>query len=121
MRCSGPALCVFVCLAGVAQAQSLSQPPTEVERAIDEFKIQTAHLGLRADSPVQSTPARNLLRDWHGRLYENFRNDFLDAVPHEIIQNGGDKGVLRRNQYGFNIGGPFFVPGLTHGKSNTYI
>ncbi len=30
------------------------------------------------------------------------------------------KGLLRRNQYGFNVGGPFFIPGLTHGKSNTY-
>jgi hypothetical protein len=117
MRCCCRALCVFVCLAGFSGAESTS----EVQRAIDEFKIQTANLGLRADSPVKSAPARNLLRDWHGRLYENFRNDFLDAVPHEIVQNGGDKGVLRRNQYGFNIGGPFFVPGLTHGKSNTYI
>jgi hypothetical protein len=117
MRCCCRALCVFVCLAGFSGAESTS----EVQRAIDEFKIQTANLGLRADSPVKSAPARNLLRDWHGRLYENFRNDFLDAVPHEIVQNGGDKGVLRRNQYGFNIGGPFFVPGLTDGKSNTYI
>src|SRR5580692_99487 len=117
MRCCCRALCVFVCLAGFSGAESTS----EVQRAIDEFKIQTANLGLRVDSPVKSAPARNLLRDWHGRLYENFRNDFLDAVPHEIVQNGGDKGVLRRNQYGFNIGGPFFVPGLTDGKSNTYI
>ena len=97
------------------------QQPSEVQRAIDEFKIQTANLGLRAESPTVAAKIQSPLREWHGRLYENFRNDFLDAVPHEIVQNGGDKGLLRRNQYGFNVAGPFFVPKLTHGKSNTYI
>lgn len=97
------------------------QQPSEVQRAIDEFKIQTANLGLRADSPVAAAKAQSPLREWHGRLYENFRNDFLDAVPHEIVQNGGTKGLLRRNQYGFNVAGPLFVPKLMHGKSNTYL
>ena len=121
MRCCYRAICVLVCLAGLSWPQSTPQPPTEVQRAIDEFKLQTANLGLRADETAKSAPPRNLLRDWHGRLFENFRNDLLDAVPHEITQNGGDKGLLRRNQYGFNVSGPFFVPGLTHGKSNTYV
>ena len=92
-----------------------------VERAIDEFKRQTADLGLRPDSPVVAAKAQSPLREWHGRLYENFRNDALDAVPHEITQNGGDKGLLRRNQYGFNVAGPFFIPRLMQGKSNTYV
>ena len=121
MRCCYRAICVFVCLAGLSWPQATPQPPTEVQRAIDEFRLQTTNLGLRADETTRSAPPRSILRDWHGRLFENFRNDFLDAVPHEITQNGGDKGLLRRNQYGFNVGGPFFVPGLTHGKSNTYV
>lgn len=97
------------------------QQPSEVQRAIDEFQIQTANLGLRADSPAAAAKAPSPLGDWHGRLYENFRNDFLDAVPHEIVQNGGTKGLLRRNQYGFNVAGPLFIPRLTHGRSNTYL
>ncbi|HLN03696.1 MAG TPA: hypothetical protein VK335_30700 [Bryobacteraceae bacterium] len=110
---------LVVCLLIAVPARP--QQPSEVQRAIDEFKIQTANLGLRADSPTVAAKIQNPLREWHGRLYENFRNDFLDAVPHEIVQNGGDKGLLRRNQYGFNVAGPFFIPKLTHGKSNTYI
>jgi hypothetical protein len=105
------------CLAGCAWPQQ----PGELQRAIDEFKVQTANLGLRADSPAKTEKAQSSLREWHGRLYENFRNDLLDAVPHEITQNGGDKGLLRRNQYGFNVAGPLVVPRLTHGKSNTYL
>jgi len=98
-----------------------AEPSGDIQRAIEEFKTQTASLGLRADTPLVAVHVQSPLSEWHGRLYENFRNDFLDAVPHEIVQNGGDKGLLRRNQYGFNIAGPFFIPKVTHGKSNTYI
>ena len=111
----------LVCMAVCAWPQTTPQTPSEVQKAIDEFKIQTANQGLRDDGSAKTAPRHSPLLDWHGRLYENFRNDFLDAVPHEIVQNGGDKGLLRRNQYGFNVAGPFFIPGLTHGKSNTYI
>jgi hypothetical protein len=119
------ALALWVCLEARARAQQpapqSAKEPSEIQRAIDEFKIQTANLGLRSDSPVKSAPRQSLLRDWHGRLYENFRNDFMDAVPHEIRQLGGDKGLLRRNQFGFNVAGPFFIPGHTHGRSGTYL
>jgi len=87
--------------------------------AIEEFKIQSRNLGLRADSPPKAG-RHSPLRDWHGRLFENFRNDALDAVPHEIRQNGGDKGLLRRNQFGFNVAGPVVLPHLAAGGRNTY-
>ncbi len=109
---------ILACAAAIVMLPA--EERTDVQRAVDEFKQQTANLGLRADS---ATPAKTKspLLDWHGRLYENFRNDLLDAVPHEIVQNGGDKALLRRNQYGFNVAGPFFIPKLNHGKSNTYV
>ena len=110
MRCC--AIQLGLCLAACACAQQPAKQPSEVQRAIDEFKIQTTNLGLRAGNQANSAPAHSLLRDWHGRLYENFRNDFLDAVPHEIVQRGENKALLRRNQFGFNVAGPFFVPGL---------
>ena len=103
------------------QSQPSAQPPSEIQRAIEVFQQQTADLGLRADSPVRRVAAQSPLHEWHGRLYENFRNDFMDAIPHEIRQNGDEKGLLRRNQYGFNVSGPFFIPRITHGKSSTYL
>ena len=86
--------------------------------AIEEFKAETRSLGLRADSPPKAG-RHSPLADWHGRLFENFRNDALDAVPHEIRQNGGNKGLLRRNQFGFNVAGPAVLPHLFEGR-NTY-
>ncbi|MFB3827232.1 MAG: hypothetical protein ACE15B_10705 [Bryobacteraceae bacterium] len=107
------AVLYLVCAATWAQ----QKPAGEMERAVEEFKIQTRNLGLRADSPAKARQARGAGRAWHGRLYENFRNDALDAVPHEILQRGADKSVLRRNQFGFNVAGPAAAPRLPSGNS----
>src|SRR5690242_3456714 len=116
---------LVVCLpfvpAFAADGPASRKQPTEVERAIEEFKIQTANLGLRAGGTAKKKQNADILKQWHGRLYENFRNDFLDAVPHEISQRGETKSLLRRNQFGFNLAGPFFFPGLTHGANGTFV
>src|SRR5262249_41394379 len=116
------ALAVSLCAAAAARAQQApvpGPPDAEMNTAIEEFKVQTRNLGLRADSPPKAG-RHSPLRDWHGRLFENFRNDALDAVPHEIRQNGGDKGLLRRNQFGFNVAGPLVLPHLAPASRNTY-
>src|SRR6266702_4547400 len=90
-------------------AEDLTQrkPPSDLDRAVEEFKIQTGNLGLRGDGAKKKARNAGALKDWHGRLYENFRNDFLDAVPHQTRQSGDNKSLLRRNQFGFNLAGPF--------------
>ena len=57
-----------------------------MDRAVKEFKIQTRGLEKAAKS------ASN--QEWHGGVYECFRDDFLDAVPPEVVQRGGNKSVL---------------------------
>jgi hypothetical protein len=104
-------------------AKGADPPRRQVDplsRAADEFKALTGEWGMRPDSPpaTQKTGPKLL---WHGRVYENFRNDILDAVPHEVTQNGEDKSLLRRNQFGFNVAGPLLVPHLIHDPNNTFI
>src|SRR5258708_32284685 len=125
MRSALATLGVWLCTAAfVCAEEQPHQPPakgpTEIERAINEFKIQTANLGLRGDAAAKSVHKQSPILEWHGRLYENLPNDFLDAVPHEIRKRGENKSLLRRNQYGFNAAGPFFVPGLVH-RNGTYV
>ena len=91
-----------------------------MERAVDEFKIQTRTLGLRADSPKSARKKQNVLTQFHGRVFENWRNDVLDAVPHEVAQRGEAKNLLRRNQFGFNVSGPVFIPKLYNGGRKTF-
>ncbi len=110
---------VVCCLPGLLAQQKPAAPASEMEKAVDEFKIQTRTLGLRPDSPAKSRNG-GVKPAWHGRLYENFRNDILDAVPHEIRQVGGDKSLLRRNQFGFNVTGPVVIPRLYNGGRNTF-
>jgi hypothetical protein len=113
---------LLVCLCALAAARADQQTPprnSEINSAIEEFKALTRSMGLRADSPKKARGHR-FGQDWHGRLFENFRNDALDAVPHEIRQNGGDKGLLRRNQFGFNVAGPLVVPRVLPGGQNTF-
>ncbi|MBI2687212.1 MAG: hypothetical protein HYX27_12915 [Acidobacteria bacterium] len=96
------------------------KPQSELERAVDEFKVLTRDLGLRPDAPVKRARGGASSPSWHGRLFENFRNDKLDATPHEVVQRGGSRNLLRRNQFGFNFGGPVVIPKLYDGSRKTF-
>ncbi|MGB9604292.1 MAG: hypothetical protein ACPL88_00250 [Bryobacteraceae bacterium] len=109
-----------IAMAVLAQAVAAWQKPapSEMQKAIEEFRTQTRLLGMREESP---SPRRPLGRPrWHGRLFENLRNDALDAVPHEVRQRGGTKSMLRRNQFGFNLAGPLLVPRIYDGGRRTF-
>ena len=118
------------CLFAAKEDEQKNQPPpqrpgqpaaqTEMDKAVEEFKIVTRELGLRADSPHKQGQSSGPKASWHGRIFENFRNDFLDAVPHEVKQRGESQSTLRRNQFGFNVAGPVILPRLYDGRRATY-
>lgn len=96
------------------------KPTGALSQAADEFKVLTRDLGMRPESPANAQERHGSKMRWHGRLYENLRNDVLDAIPHEVIQNGESVSPLRRNQFGFNISGPVLVPRLITNPNNTF-
>src|SRR5579862_2307613 len=96
-----------------------SQQSGPLSRAAEEFKVLTREGGMRPDSPPITQVHHGPKLLWHGRVYENFRNDFLDAVPHEVNQNGESKSPLRCNQFGFNVAGPVLIPHVIK-DSNTF-
>ncbi|MGO8792451.1 MAG: hypothetical protein ACLQVL_34400 [Terriglobia bacterium] len=97
-----------------------SQPASSLAEAADEFKVLTRNLGMRPESPPSAQEHHGPKMRWHGRVYENFRNDVLDAIPHEVKQNGESNSPLRRNQFGFNISGPVLFPHLITNPNNTF-
>jgi len=114
---------VAAALAGCSSIHLMAQQarvPDELERAAEEFKIQTRNLGLRAESPRRARQSSGGSAQFHGRLFENFRNDFLDAIPHEIRQRDSSKNLLRRNQFGFNVSGPVIIPKIFDGGRSTF-
>jgi hypothetical protein len=95
------------------------RPPAELQKALEEFRVQMGQPGAAKGVARQSktTGKQNTLT---GRVYEYFRNDFLDAVPHEVKQRGGTKSLLRRNQYGFSVSGPVVFPKVYDGRGRTF-
>lgn len=85
--------------------------------ALEEFRARTAGLTGAAKTAAARHPAKVA---WHGRVYENFRNNVLDANPHQIVQRGGAPRQLRRNQYGFSLTGPVVLPKLYNGAGKTF-
>lgn len=76
---------------------------------IAEFKVQTgmydAGYGRSAGANVDivSNAGTN---EFHGRLWEFFRNDALNANDFFLNRNGQPRPVLKQNQFGGTFGGP---------------
>jgi hypothetical protein len=77
--------------------------------AIQEFKATggafSAEYG-RATGGVINVTTKSGTNQFHGTLFEFFRNDKLDANAFFSNKNGFGKPPLRWNQYGANFGGP---------------
>ena len=82
--------------------------------ALSEFKIMSSNYG--ADFGLGSAGTVNMMLKsgttaFHGTLYEFLRNDKLDATDFFANKGGGTKPHLRYNNFGWNLGGPFYIPG----------
>jgi len=77
--------------------------------AIQEFKVQTglydASFGRNAGANV-NVVTKGGGNEFHGTVFEFFRNDVLNANDFFRNRTGQKRGVLRQNQFGFTLGGP---------------
>ncbi len=90
--------------------------------SVEEFKVQTNALAAeygQTSGGVISVVTRSGTNQFHGSLYEFFRNDALDARNAFLTQRdpitGRIKPILRYNQYGGTIGGPLPLPRFGQG------
>lgn len=113
-----------IALDGIATMNNLitTTPFHPSPDAIADFEVQSgtysaqyggymgAHLNLITKSGTN---------DVHGAVYEFFRNDVLDA--RNFFQTpGSPKAPLRQNQFGFELGGPVYIPKLYNGRNKTF-
>jgi len=98
--------------------------------SIAEMRISTsnygADVGQHAGALVEVV-TKGGTRDFHGSAYEFVRNDALDAndwfANQQINPPGGNapKTPLKWNTFGYDVGGPFFIPGhYNTDKSKTF-
>ena len=89
-------------------------PPME---AIEEVKVQKSNYGADAGGfgfGIVNIVTKAGGRDFHGSLYEYWRNDKLDS--RNFFAN--ERQVVRSNNFGFTIGGPIFIPGKYNTQRN---
>ena len=116
-------LFVLLVCSGLAAATDSDTTPKSSDaltRAVEEFKTLTREQGIRGESGAAPPSGEAARPVYHGRVYENFRNNALDAIPHEVKQNGEKNSLLHRNQFGFNIGGPLVIPHLLRNDKTTF-
>jgi hypothetical protein len=93
----------------VGNQNSLSTYPAM--EAIGEFRIlssnYSAEFGTTGGANVLAV-TRSGTRDFHGSAYEFVRNDVFDARNFFAP----DRSPLRYNNFGYTLGGPFYIPGV---------
>jgi Carboxypeptidase regulatory-like domain/TonB dependent receptor len=81
-------------------------PPVD---AIQEFKVATSDFSAeygRSGAAVLNATVKSGTNQFHGNVWEFFRNDKLDAADYFEDANHIKKGELRQNQFGGTFGGP---------------
>ena len=90
--------------------------------ALQEFRIQTSsyapEFGRTAGGQI-ALLTRSGTNQFHGTLFDYFRNDVLDANDWFANSRGLKKPPLRQNDFGGVLGGPVLLPGY-NGRNRTF-
>jgi hypothetical protein len=93
-------------------------PPVD---SIQEFKVQTssAPAAFGGGAGVINVDFKSGTNQFHGVAYEFLRNSYFDA---KNFFDSPAKGIppFRLNQFGFNIGGPVWIPKVFNGKDKLF-
>jgi hypothetical protein len=111
------------------QVNQINQQSTD---AIQEVSVQTSNYAAeygQAGGGYINYTMKSGTNQFHGSAYDYFDNDFLNAglpFTQEPCYGGAPgciqhiKNDLRRNDYGFTLGGPVRIPKLYNGKDKTF-
>ena len=83
---------------------------------VQEFKADNSTFSAeygRNSGAIVNIATRSGSNDYHGELFEFLRNDYFDA--RNFFERTTQPSPFKRNQFGFNIGGPLNVPHLGEG------
>src|SRR5690348_12367065 len=104
--------------------------------ALQEFKVQTSTFAAefgRTTGGVENFITKSGTNNYHGSLYELFRNNALDANSwfndgrraqckpgDDACRRLFDRSPDKKNDYGINVGGPVQIPHLYNGTNRTF-
>jgi hypothetical protein len=86
--------------------------------AIGEFRVSTANYGAdigQHSGAYIEVSTKSGTKAFHGSAYEFLRNDKLNAVNfftnRDSLGSIPERNPHKRNEYGYTVGGPFYIPG----------
>ncbi|MBL8173675.1 MAG: TonB-dependent receptor [Bryobacterales bacterium] len=93
--------------------------------ALQEFSVQTNNFSAefgRNSGGVVNAVTRSGTNEFHGAAFEYIRNKALNAANffNPIVNGVRRDDGLKRNQYGFTLGGPVLLPKLYNGRDKTF-
>ncbi len=91
--------------------------------AVEEFRIDTAAFKAedsRASGGNITITTKSGTNELHGLLFDYYQSQRFNANSWLNNKLGRQKSVFHRNDYGANVGGPVYIPGLYNGKNKTY-
>src|SRR6266404_9000359 len=90
--------------------------------ALQEFKVQTGVYPAEFGREITqiNVLTKSGTNQYHGALFEFFRNDKLDATQYAFTALRPSKDPFKWNQYGFTLGGPVWLPKLFNGKDKLF-
>jgi hypothetical protein len=81
--------------------------------SIAEFRISTSNYSAeyaKSGGAQIEVVTKSGTKEFHGDLFEYVRNDAFDANDWFLNQAAQPRDPLKRNNYGFTLGGPVFIP-----------
>ncbi len=86
--------------------------------ALQEFNVQQNAYSAEYNrgGPGFNSTTKSGTNTFHGGLFEYIRNDKLDARNYFSTE----RAILKRNQFGGDIGGPLTIPGVYSGKDRSF-
>lgn len=91
--------------------------------ALSQFKVQTnsynAEFG-RAAGAVLNATVKSGTNQLHGDVWWFVRNDIFDANDTILNSSNKPRPPFSRNQFGFTLGGPVWIPKIYNGRDRTF-
>jgi len=91
--------------------------------AVGEFRVETGILTAdhgRYSGGIITVNTQSGSNNWHGRVFEYFRNQALNSNGWNNNAQGFAKQAFHQNNYGLSLGGPISIPHIYSGKNRTF-
>jgi hypothetical protein len=91
--------------------------------SVSEFKVITSGMSAeygRSSGGIVEVVTRQGTNEFHGELFEYFRNEILNANSWFQNATGGKRQVYKQNIFGGAIGGPVAIPRVYDGHNKTF-